>query len=38
VLGIHVVVGSSFRDRIRNGNRAQEQNRTRLINAVLRRG
>lgn len=37
VLGIHVVVGPSFRDRMRNGNRAQEEGRTRLINAVLRR-
>ncbi len=37
VLGIHVVVGPSFRDRMRNGNKAQAENRTRLINAVLQR-
>jgi ubiquinone/menaquinone biosynthesis C-methylase UbiE len=38
VLGIHVVVGDSFREKMRNGNRNQVENRTRLINAVLRRG
>ena len=36
-LGLHVVVGPSFRDKIRNGTRAQEENRTRLINALLAR-
>ena len=35
VLGIHVVVGPSFRDKMRNAQRAQEENRTRLINALL---
>ena len=35
VLGIHVVVGPSFREKMRNAQRAQEENRTRLINAVL---
>ena len=37
VLGLHVVVGPSFRERLRNGNRAQEDGRTRLINGLLRR-
>jgi ubiquinone/menaquinone biosynthesis C-methylase UbiE len=37
VLGIHVVVGPSFREKMRNGTQAQEENRTRLINAVLQR-
>jgi SAM-dependent methyltransferase len=37
VLGIHVVVGPSFREKMRNANRAQAENRTRLINAVLER-
>jgi ubiquinone/menaquinone biosynthesis C-methylase UbiE len=35
VLGIHVVVGASFREKIRNMQRCMEENRTRLINAVL---
>ncbi len=35
MLGIHVVVGPSFREKMRNAQRAQEENRTRLINAVL---
>jgi len=38
VLGIHVVVGPSFWDKARNGNRNMRQNRIRLINAVLSRG
>jgi ubiquinone/menaquinone biosynthesis C-methylase UbiE len=35
VLGIHVVVGPSFWDKARNGNRNLRENRIRLINAVL---
>jgi len=38
VLGIHVVVGPSFWDKARNGNRNMRQIRIRLINAVLSRG
>lgn len=37
VLGIHVVVGPSFREKARNGNRGQEEGRTRLINGLLMR-
>jgi SAM-dependent methyltransferase len=37
VLGIHVVVGPSFWDKARNGNRNLRENRIRLINAVLSR-
>lgn len=37
ILGIHVVVGPTFRDRVRNANRAQEEGRTRLINGLLAR-
>lgn len=37
VLGLHVVVGSSFRDKLRNGNQAQQDGRTRLINGLLAR-
>jgi ubiquinone/menaquinone biosynthesis C-methylase UbiE len=37
VLGIHLVVGESFREKMRNSNRNQAENRTRLINAVLLR-
>lgn len=37
VLGIHVVVGDSFREKMRNSNRNQAENRTRLLNAVLQR-
>jgi len=37
ILGIHVVVGPSFRDKMRNGQRAITEGRTRLINAVLMR-
>src|SRR5262245_54135002 len=36
-LGIHVVVGPSFWDKARNGNRNMRENRIRLINAVLSR-
>lgn len=36
-LGIHIVVGPSFREKIRNAGKAQAENRTRLINAVLER-
>lgn len=34
-LGIHVVVGPSFRDKLRNMQRAMAEDRTRLLNAVL---
>jgi ubiquinone/menaquinone biosynthesis C-methylase UbiE len=37
ILGVHVVVGPSFLDKARNGNRNMRENRIRLINAVLRR-
>jgi len=37
VLGIHVVVGPSFWDKVRNGNRNIRESRIRLINAVLSR-
>jgi ubiquinone/menaquinone biosynthesis C-methylase UbiE len=37
ILGIHLVVGPSFREKMRNGGQAQAENRTRLINAVLER-
>jgi ubiquinone/menaquinone biosynthesis C-methylase UbiE len=37
ILGIHLVVGPSFWDKARNGNRSMRENRIRLINAVLRR-
>lgn len=37
VLGIHVVVGPSFREKARNGSRGQEEGRTRLINGLLMR-
>jgi ubiquinone/menaquinone biosynthesis C-methylase UbiE len=37
ILGVHVVVGPSFLDKARNGNRSMRENRIRLINAVLRR-
>ena len=36
-LGIHLVVGPSFRERMRNGERNQREDRTRLINALLER-
>jgi ubiquinone/menaquinone biosynthesis C-methylase UbiE len=38
VLGIHVVVGATFWDKVRNGNRNMRENRIRLINALLCRG
>lgn len=37
ILGIHLVVGPSFWDKARNGNRNMLENRIRLINAVLSR-
>ena len=37
LLGVHLVVGPSFWDKARNGNRSMRENRVRLINAVLRR-
>jgi SAM-dependent methyltransferase len=35
ILGIHLVIGPSFREKIGNAQRAQTDGRTRLINAVL---
>jgi sarcosine/dimethylglycine N-methyltransferase len=35
ILGIHVVVGRSFREKMRNAQKAMVEGRTRLINAVL---
>jgi hypothetical protein len=35
ILGIHVVVGPSFRQKMRNGYKALVEGRIRLINAVL---
>ena len=35
ILGIHVVVGPSFRDKMRNAGKAQQEDRLRLLNAVL---
>jgi sarcosine/dimethylglycine N-methyltransferase len=35
ILGIHVVVGPSFREKMRNAQRSMVEGRTRLINAVL---
>ena len=37
ILGIHVVVGPSFREKLRNAGIALEDGRLRLLNAVLRR-
>jgi ubiquinone/menaquinone biosynthesis C-methylase UbiE len=37
VLGIHLIVGPSAREKLRNGQRNQEEKRTLLINAVLER-
>jgi ubiquinone/menaquinone biosynthesis C-methylase UbiE len=37
LLGIHVIVGPSAREKMRNGQRNQEERRTLLINALLRR-
>ena len=34
-LGVHLVVGESFREKMRNSRRNMLENRTRLINAVL---
>ena len=38
LLGVHLVVGESFREKMRNSRRNMLENRTRLINAVLIRG
>jgi hypothetical protein len=38
VLGVHVVVGPSFREKMGNSQRAMVDGRLRLINAVLERG
>jgi hypothetical protein len=35
ILGIHLVVGPSFREKMRNAQKAMVEGRTRLINAVL---
>lgn len=35
-LGVHLVVGESFREKMQNSRRNMRENRTRLINAVLR--
>jgi ubiquinone/menaquinone biosynthesis C-methylase UbiE len=35
ILGIHVVVGPSFREKMRNAQKAMVEGRTRLINAML---
>ena len=35
ILGIHVVVGPSFREKMRNARKAQQEDRLRLLNAVL---
>jgi SAM-dependent methyltransferase len=35
VLGVHLVVGDSFREKMRNSRRNMAEDRTRLINAVL---
>ncbi len=37
VLGVHLIVGDSFREKMRNSHRNMTENRTRLINAVLLR-
>jgi hypothetical protein len=37
LLGIHVIVGPSAREKMRNGQRNQEERRTLLLNALLRR-
>src|ERR1019366_1963214 len=37
VLGIHLIVGPSAREKLRNGQRNQEEKRTLLINALLER-
>jgi hypothetical protein len=38
ILGIHVVVGPSFREKMRNAQKAMIEGRTRLINAVVAKG
>jgi ubiquinone/menaquinone biosynthesis C-methylase UbiE len=38
ILGIHVVVGPTFWDKARNGNRNMRESRIRLINGLLSRG
>ena len=35
ILGIHIVVGPSFREKLRNAGKAQADDRLRLLNAVL---
>jgi sarcosine/dimethylglycine N-methyltransferase len=35
MLGVHLIVGDSFREKMRNSQRNMAENRTRLINAVL---
>jgi SAM-dependent methyltransferase len=35
ILGVHIVVGMGFQEKLRNAHRAMVQGRTRLINAVL---
>ena len=37
VLGLHLVVGPGFSEKVRNGHRSMAENRLRLINAILRR-
>lgn len=37
VLGVHLIVGDSFGEKMRNSRRNMLENRTRLINALLRR-
>jgi MPBQ/MSBQ methyltransferase len=37
LLGVHVIVGPSAQEKMRNGQRNQEERRTLLINALLRR-
>jgi SAM-dependent methyltransferase len=37
VLGVHLIVGDSFREKMRNSQRNMTEDRTRLINAVLLR-
>jgi hypothetical protein len=34
---VHLIVGESFREKMRNSQRNMQENRIRLINAVLRR-
>jgi hypothetical protein len=34
ILGIHVVIGPSFREKMRNAHKAMAEGRIRLINAV----